>query len=238
MITIEAHDNGRWDVYDQGEGIGYVSARIEPFHARTCHLELALARYDPAGAKELFGLLRTALARPLQVMLPSRDAEKCAFLAAGGFQRKRRCYEVEAGRQDLLAPIKPSVPLAQAARGDPAFESCGALLYESYALTHATVSPLTADRASFYRVLPDMVLFSRKDGGIVHYAFVDGNEIAYIGTVHPPGFPGFAQTLLSRMLEQHGTVRFECDDCDPAAMALRTFFRDSGTDTYDTYILI
>ncbi len=237
MITIELRDKNRYEVFSSGESIGFVSTRRNPFHARTCYLNLELTWYEPPCAEELFKLLRAELHRPLQVMLYSWEREKCSFLVAGGFQRKRRCYEMEVGRKDLTVPIEGDLPKAETVRGETPYSDCCELLYESYAGTHEAVNPLTADRETFCRALPDKVLYAVEDGGIAHFAFADENEIAYVGTVRQSGFRSFACALLAEMFCRYDTVSFECDDCDPAAMELKSFFRTSNEDSYDTYIL-
>ena len=237
MITIEFQNDRRCEVFDSGESIGYVSVSRNSFHALNRYLELELAQYDPANAKELFTLLRLELSHPLQVMLYAHEYEKRGFLVSGGFQRKRRCYELEVGEKDLAAPIEESILLHESGRGDSLYKDCCELLYKCYADVHKAVNPLTADMESFCRVLPNRVLFYQENGEIIHFAFVEENEIAYIGTARQSDFHCFAQTLLSKMLAQYDSVSFECDDCDPAAMELRALFQTAGTNSYDTYIL-
>ncbi len=79
-------------------------------------------------------------------------------------------------------------------------------------------------------------MFHMEDGQIAHWALTEENEIAYIGTNAPEEFPQFAGTLLARMLAEHGNNFFECDDCDPAAMALPSLFDLPDAPYCDTYI--
>lgn len=237
MISITSRDSDRFDIFDSDRNIGYISVRHNPYHAQNYYLDLELTQYDPAKAGELFQMLRMKLLRPFQVMLYSWDVKKCAFLAAGGFIRKRQCYEMEAGAADLKAPVKAAAPIMEIHRGDSDYRICCDLLYHSYIKNHERISPLTADMELFCLDLPETVWLQKGNCEILHYAFIEENEIAYVGTVRQSGFHDFAQTLLFRMLAQHNSIFFECDDCDPAAMELRSFFSVPHTDSYDTYIL-
>lgn len=237
MIAIELQDNNRCEIFDSGKSIGYISVGCNSFYAQNSYLKLEIAQYDMTNAKEMFALLRSKLSRPLQVMLYSRECEKRDFLISGGFQRKRQCYELEVSAKELTAPVKESVPITESERGESSYKVCCELLYQSYAKIHNAINPLTADMESFCQNLPNKVLLCQENGTIKHFAFIDESEIAYIGTVSQSDYHCFAQTLLFRMLAQYSSISFECDDCDPAAMELKAFFRTAGIDSYDTYIL-
>ena len=237
MVTIELQSTGHYEVFKSDISIGCISVSSNPYHSQNYYLDLALKQYDSENAKELFRLLRLKLLRPLQVMLYSWELEKSAFLTAGGFQRRRQCYEMEVTTTNLRAPVKDSVQIIEIERNDSTYQSCCELLYSSYIKTHEAINPLTADEKSFYCELPNTVILQQENGKILHFAFVEENEIAYIGTTRQSDFHGFAQTLLSRMLAKYNSVSFECDDSDPVAMALRAFFNPQNLDSYDTYIL-
>ncbi len=237
MITIELQKHHCYEVFDSGMSIGCISFHRNPYHAQNYYLDFDFIRYDSSIAKELFTLLWSELSRPLQVMLSSCDLEKCAFLTSGGFQRKRQCYEMEVSAKDLCIPVKKSVPMVEATRGTPSYLDCCELLYHCYAKTHEAISPLTADRELFYSDLPDKVIFYQENSTILHFAFIEENEIAYIGTTRQSDFHRFAQTLLAQMFAQYSSISFECDDCDSVAMELKSFFDTPGSGTYDTYIL-
>lgn len=237
MITVKFQSNSHCEIFQSGNSIGYISVHRNAFHARNGYLYMALAQYDPAIAAELFRELRSKLSCPLQVMLNSWECEKIAFLISGGFQRKRQCYEMNVSAKDLIAPVKEIVPTEEAGRGEKFYSQCGDLLYESYAKTHEAINPLTAARETFLKDLPDKTLFYREDGTVIHFAFVNGNEIAYVGTGRPSDFHRFAQSLLSKMFSRYERVTFECDDCDSIAMNLRACFQVRDCDSFDTYIL-
>lgn len=237
MITIELKGTGHYKVFNSNISIGSISVRCNPYHTQNYYLDLELKQYDTVNSKELFRLLRSELSRPLQVMLYSWETEKCAFLTAGGFQKRRQCYEMEVTTTDLKVPAKDSVQIIEIGRNDSAYQTCCELLYGCYIKTHEAINPLTADKKSFYSKLPNTVILQQENGEILHFAFVEENEIAYIGTSRQSNFHSFAETLFSRMLAKYNSVSFECDDCDPVAMELIAFFNPRTMDSYDTYIL-
>lgn len=237
MITINFLDSEHCAVFRLNRSIGYISIRYNPYHAQNAYLSLELTQYDPSIAKTVFQLLRSKLSHPLQVMLYAHEIEKCAFLLAGGFQKKRQCCEVNVSSADLISTVKECVPITQNTRTDPAYQDCCKLLYDSYTEKHKAINPFTAGKDLFYAELPDTVIFYRSDDKIVHFAFIEQNEIAYIGTSNQSNFSDFAQTLLARILAEYDSVSFECDDCDLPAMQLKAFFHFSDTDSYDTYVL-
>lgn len=240
MISIVQQDSYRYDVCRDSQDIGSITVSTNPYHNRNLYLDLALTQYDPAIAKELFSLLRKELDRPLQVMTDSRK-DRHAFLTAGGFERRRRCYELEVTADHLTAPLRPVLPLHTVTKGSSIYAACCGLLYDYYYQTHAQVSPLTVPPDVFCADLPETLICSIADGKPLHYAFVEsdesGFEIAYVGTTHPDTFSVFAHTLIHTLFQESDTLTMECDDCDPATMTLRSLFRTSSADSYDTYIL-
>lgn len=240
MISIIQQDSHRYNVCRDGQDIGRITVSTNPYHNRNLYLDLALTQYDPAIAKELFSLLRRELIKPLQMMVDSRT-DRHTFLSAGGFERRRRCYETEVSPTDLVAPLRPVLPLHTVTKGSSIYAACCELLYDYYCRTHAQVSPLTVSPVVFCADLPETVMCCIAGSKPVHYAFVEpdesGFEIAYVGTTHPDTFADFAHALIHTLFQASDTLTMECDDCDPAAMTLRSLFRTSSDDSYDTYIL-
>ncbi len=239
-MELVHQDNRRYTVYDSGETLGCIAVSQNPFHNRHGYLDLDLKRYDPQIAAELFRLLRQELNRPLQVMLYASPAMH-DFLIAGGFQRRRRCYELEAQAADLTVPLHNVLLLTTVSKGTGDYDRCCKMLYDYYGRTHRTVSPLTADLEAFCADLPGTVFCRIEGGEIVHYAFVqpedEGCEIAYVGSVRPDDFQPFAQSLVAALFREGALITAECDDVDPAAMALKSLFRLPDGASYDTYIL-
>lgn len=240
MISIVCQGDHRYNVYRSGQDIGCITISNNPYHNHHRYLNLDLDQYDPAIARALFFLLRKELGQPLQVMLYSTQ-EMYDFLVAGGFERKRRCYEVEVSSSDLVAPLHASIELYIIQKGSPMYATCCELLYTYYCTTHEAVSPLTVPQDVFCADLPGTVVCCMADGKPIHYAFVEpdevGYEIAYVGTTAPSDFHSFAQSLVRMLFQKCDFLTMECDDTDPAAMEVKSLFRVFDAESYDTYIL-
>ena len=240
MISIVWQGDHRYNVYRSGEDIGCITVSDNPCHNTHRYLNLGLTQYDPSISKDLFSRLRKELGQPLQIMLYSKP-EMYNFLTAGGFERKRRCYELEVTSSDLAVPLIPAVELHAAQKGSTLYDTCCDLLYAYYSATHDTVSPLTVSQDVFCSDLPKTVLCSMVGSDPNHYAFVEpdetGYEIAYVGTTDFSSFSCFAQTLVHELFQKCDSLTAECDDTDPAAMQLMQLFNISIDGSYDTYIL-
>ena len=240
MISIVHQGDHRYNIYRDGQDIGCIGVSANPYHKQHCYLNLGLEQFDPAIAKELFSLLREEIGRPLQVMCYSWKGWH-DFLTAGGFERRRRCYELEVSADHLIAPLHASAELHIAVKGSPMYAACCELLYAYYCKTHTPVSSLTVDADAFCAALPETVMCCIADGKPIHCAFIGpdetGYEIAYIGTTDLSSFCGFAQSLVSALFRKCDALTAECDDTDPAAMILKSLFRISSDDSYNTYIL-
>ena len=240
MISITYQGDQRYNVCYFGEDIGCITMSRNPYHAQNCYIKLGLTRYAGAIARELFPLLRAELGRPLQVMLSSAQGMD-AFLTAGGFERRRKCYELEVSPSNLTVQLRTAVPLEAAQKGSALYGACCERLYDYYSETHRAVSPLTATQEMFCAYLPDTVICCVQNGGPAHYAFVEpdeaGWEIAYVGSADLSGFPAFAQSLVHSLFQKCDSLTMECDDCDPAAMMVKALFGMTDGETFDTYVL-
>ena len=101
MISIVWQGDHRYNIYRSDEDIGCITVSDNQYHNTHRYLNLGLEQYDPAIAKELFSLLRKELGKPLQIMLCATP-EMHNFLTSGGFERKRRCYELEVASSESL----------------------------------------------------------------------------------------------------------------------------------------
>lgn len=239
MISIVWQGDHRYNVYRSGEDIGCITVSDNPCHNIHRYLNLGLTQYDPSIAKDLFSRLRKELGQPLQIMLYSTQ-EMHNFLTAGGFERKRRCYELEVISSNLAISPTPTVELHTARKGSALYNACCDLLYAYYSATHDAVSPLTVTQEVFCTNLPETVVCCVEDGKPVQYAFIEpdevGYEIAYVGTTNLSSFASFAQTLVHELFQKCDSLTAECDDTDPAAMQLMSLFNTSIDASYDTYI--
>lgn len=66
MIQLIHQDRQRYTVYDSGKYFGCVDVSQNPYHNQHFYLSLELTHYAPPIASELFHMLRTELAHPLQ----------------------------------------------------------------------------------------------------------------------------------------------------------------------------
>ena len=80
------------------------------------------------------------------------------------------------------------------------------------------------------------MIYSTRGGEIKSIAFVAENEIAYVCGADEKCFAAFASSLVCTMLEKYETIYFESDDCDWAAMLLRSLFKNQEETSYDTYV--
>lgn len=214
-----------------GTVLGSLRLYHNPFHRRNCYVELALRSYDPKYSAELFDILAEKASGPLQVMVSSEETDQAAFLLAGGFVCRRRCFETEAVRADFLGG-RGKTELYWTHAGDGAYGLCCRRMFEHYQRTHEAVNPWTAGYDAFCAALPGTAVCSR-DGA--HLAFVEDSEIAYAAG-SGEGFRDFAESLLDCMFARYETVFFESDDCDPAAMMLRAWISSRDEASFDTYL--
>ena len=215
--------------------IGSLRLYDNPHHMCNCYVNLELDEPDTKISTELFKALHEIAGRPLQVMVDSDDAELIAFLLAGGFVCRRKCYEVEAGIEDYIGG-QTDAPLEYCRIGEPDYEEACRMLFAHYTETHKAVNPWTADYETFCGELPEDVICSKQDGEIVSLAFVEKNEIAYVCGADEKGFAEFARSFVCDMLEKYKTICFESDDCDWAAVLLKSLFKNQEETSYDTYV--
>ncbi len=234
MLTWNSADGVDYTLFDGAAALGTVHTHRNEFHGRNCYLKAELTRYDFDPAP-FFAALYAEKGRPLHTMAPHPNREMAEFLVRGGFALRRRCFLMKVTAADLSAPVR-EIPLEEYETGSPEYGEACRLLYAQYARDHAPISPLTADFDRFCSVLPARILCVKgADGGILHYAFPEENEIAYVGSEELSSFPAFAEGLLGRMFARYDTVEFEADDVDPVATSLRARFTTGDGFSLDTY---
>lgn len=175
--------------------------------------------------------------RPLQTAVFSDDSEHIRLLTKMGFLLKRKCYEMDVCRSDLLVHLeKNPCELFAAEVGSDTYSACAERLFSHYARTHAAVNPLTATFEEFIQILPANAVFMERDGEIRALAFIEKNEIAYLASDSPEDLPSFLASLLTRMFSLYEYIFFEADDVDPTAMTLMNMFSKKPLVSFDTYI--
>ena len=234
MLRFQELD-GRYQVYQDKRFAGSVQLYDDPIHRKNCYVELYLDKLNTSISAELFCELGKIVGRPLQIMVSSRNTTMIEFLLAGGFQCKRKCYEVEATLVDYVGG-QSEIPLAHCFTGEADYETACKLMYNHYIDTHKAINPWTADYKTFCENMPAEVIYAKHNDKPIAIAFIEGNEIAYVCGTDKQIFADFAQCLTAFMLAKHGTICFECDDCDWAAMMLKSMFNDLDETSYDTYV--
>ena len=175
--------------------------------------------------------------RPLQTSLSSDESECIRLLLESGFLLKRKCYEMNACRSDLLLPLeKNPSELFTAEKGSETYAACAEMMFGYYAVTHASVNPLTASLEEFTNILPSSAVYTETNGVIRAVAFIEKNEIAYLASDSPKDLPSFLEALLARMFAKYDRIIFETDDVDPATMSLMNMFSKRPAVSFDTYI--
>ncbi|MGN0629085.1 MAG: hypothetical protein ACI4IW_05610 [Oscillospiraceae bacterium] len=237
-VTKENENENEYRVFSSEILLGKIEVYTSPFYAGNCYLRLSLAQYDPSLSTELFSVLKRLTGHPLQVMTESENAVLTDFLKAGGFELKRRCFESEVSAADFIGGAAPGGGLFEAAAGSAEYLSCCELLYDYHKATHRKINPLTSSLGEFQKMLPKTVVFDAVEGKILNFAFVEENEIAYLGSADIGSFRDFAFKLVGALFEKYETLVFESDDCDPLAMGLRSLFKNQDDSSFDTYVLL
>lgn len=235
-ITLKKFNQQEYTIFKNNQSLGNIKLYTNSFHTQNCYLQLNLNSYDIAIAAELFNLLSNEINKPLQVMTSSEDRELIIFLENGGFKCKRRCYEMEISPENYIAEAYKKVNLQYCMQGSAEYDMCCQLMYHYYSKTHESINPLTVDYSTFTERLPKQAIYLYKNENIVSVAFVEENEIAYVASNEVADFKDFIRTVVEDMFEKHEDICFECDDCDEAAMELRSLFESDTYDSYNTYV--
>ena len=209
-----------------------------PFHANHLYLRLTEEEADSL-SPACFAELSEKHGLPLQVMAFSDAKRITSLLQRSGFELKRRCYELQVGPSDLLSHVSKGIPqLSFAKKGSSAYFACAELLYHYYRDTHAAINPLTASLSEFMEALPAEVLYDGPSGRPTSAAFIEGNEIAYLCSFDPAGFPAFARSLLAELFDRYDQIEFEADDTDWAETTVKDMFFIKIDRSFDTYVYL
>lgn len=237
QIELRQQQNKEYEVFQNGSSIGFVSWSRNYFHNQNLYFDLKLHSCDKEISKELFGLLQQEHNEPFQIMCDSTEKELIGFVEAAGFVCKRKCYECEVAKEDLKAEVQPEVLLILVKYPEKEYLEAGKILYEQYIEKHAAVNPMTAVFEEFLEILPKEAYVELQEGKVTNFAFIEENEIAYVGGVSKEAYKNFNEAVVARLFENHETICFECDDTDWEAMQLKELFDTEDDESYDTYIL-
>ncbi len=236
-VTVTKQSETEYSIFSDGKPIGSVETYESPFYSRNCYLKPNLSVCPVGFSAEIFNMLKNLIARPLQVMVYSDDLKLAEFLKAGGFELKRRCFESEVSAGDYIKSYSSEAHLSECAIGSEEYLKCCELLYQYHEITHREINPLTAEPEEFYKALPRNVIYEVRGGETTNFAFVEENEIAYLGSTDIGSFPSFLAGVVEKLFGSYKTLTFESDDCDPLAMMLRSLFKNNSDLSFDTYIL-
>lgn len=212
-----------------------IKVKINQLHSTNYYLDIDFTDMGVVDAKKTLEEIAQNLDKPLQVMISSAEVERAEILKAIGFICKRKCYEVEAGKQDYIGNYVEGELLYSSA-GEENYEQCCELMLNWYILTHKNVNPWTGTKEEFFSELPESVAYFCIDGKIAGLAFVEDDEIAYVCGEDIQAFRIFAQMLVTELFQKYEVITFEADDCDEIAMELKSMFIHQSEESFDTYI--
>lgn len=177
--------------------------------------------------------------KTLQCMVSSTDEAVIKTLEFMGFCCVRKCYEIEVREYDLVDTnqSRNADILCFTNRKTTEYMKCAYRMYQYYQQTHRSINPLTVTFEQFVDILPNQVCYYMTNGQVIHLAFIENNEIAYVYSNDLASFKQFALQVVYWLFRQYDTIYFEADNVDDVAMTLKSLFKEqSSLETYDTYI--
>lgn len=237
QIELRRQENKEYEVFQDGSSIGFVSWSKNHFHNQNLYFELKLHSYDKEISKELFALLQQEHNEPFQIMCDSTENELIEFVEEAGFVCKRKCYECEVEKEDMKAELQPEIPPVLVKYSEKEYLEASKILYQQYAEKHVAVNPMTAAFEEFLEILPKEAYVELQERKVTSFAFIEENEIAYVGSVSREVYKNFIEAVVCRLFEKYETICFECDDTDWEAMQLKELFDTKDKESYNTYIL-
>ncbi len=251
-INIKQLSNNTYEIFTN-KSIGKIETYTNEFHKEHSYLKLDLKEFDTKIAKALFYNLNKLIKKPLQVMTSSENKNLNNFLLAGKFQLKRKSYELEVSKIDLIKSNNEKFQKSTnnidiindnfqtSNKGNKNYQLCCDLLYSYYKSTHKAINPLTAPLEEFVKELPDTVYYQISNSKIQNLAFIENNEIAYLASNNCESFNSFILFLINMLFQNYKTICFEADDCDYLAMDLVKLFKTNNEiknlESYNTYLL-
>lgn len=164
---------------------------------------------------------------PIQMMLEDKDVLKRNFIQKKGFKLMRTCYSCEFSSSDLLKDPSHVKVMRSAKNREFSWD-----YYIYYKKMHKAINPLTASFEEFMEILPDEVYFVDEK----NFAFVEGNEIAYVLCEETHTGNDFLLALCHNLYYNYETIVFEADDVDPIAMRLKNNFVHGFVEKTETWI--
>ena len=238
-IELRKLQDSKYEVFSNGQSIGTIALSRNSFHAGNLYLQLDFGTYDVGLGTDIFKQLwrEQVNEKCFQIMCVSSKTELVRFIESAGFLCKRRCFECEVLENEWKQEPKFFAEIQQYEAGDAEYEKACELLYQQYAAKHEAVNPLTASFGTFVEILPKKIYAEISENQIQNFAFVEENEIAYVGSVNKETYATFLASVVKHLFSKYDTIFFEADATDPEATQLREMFDTDEEDSYNTYIL-
>ncbi len=238
FYEIQSPEGSVLCIRKNGAEFGQVPFHFNRLHRAHVYLEFEGNSFFNIVDTELIQGIFAFFQKPLQVMVSSRKVSVAGKLRALGFERRRRCYEVDARRGDYLGiESGGDAEVQYAGKGSEPFQQCSDLMLCRYIETHRDISPWTGSPAAFFDVLPAKAAYEKRGRHIENLAFIEGGEIAYVCGGELDSFKNFAETLIVEMFKDTDELSFEADDNDIYAMTLKNLFTIQNEESWDTYVL-
>lgn len=238
-IQLRQVQNGLYEVFVNKTSLGTITLSRNSFHAGNLYLQLELSSYDTSLSDDLFKKFwqEQKNEKRFQIMCDSSETEIIDFIESAGFMCKRKCYECEVTETDWKQKSEFPVEIQQYDETRKEYQKACELLYHQYAIKHEEINPLTVSYGNFIEKLPKQIYVEISENQIQNFAFVEENEIAYVGSVNNETYPAFLASVVKRLFAEYDTIYFEADDTDPEAMQLKELFETEDEESYNTYIL-
>lgn len=237
FLEIGNLDNKAIEVKNEGIDIIKVPYYFNSFHNSNVYFKIDEVKLFDKLNSELLNKLSNYFGKPIQIIISSERKDVTNVLKNLGFERKRVCYEIEVCKEYYCIYEKDDeIKLITAHKGSKEFEICADLMLERYMKTHLEINPWTGKRNDFLNILPEKVIYEKKDDSIENLAFIENEEIAYVFGKDIDSFRKFSSNLIFNLFEKCKNIYFEADDCDEFAMELKKLFNIGNDVTWDTYI--
>ena len=219
FLEIGNLDNKAIEVKNEGIDIIKVPYYFNSFHNSNVYFKIDEVKLFDKLNSELLNKLSNYFGKPIQIMISSERKDVTNVLKNLGFERKRVCYEIEVCKEYYCIYEKDDeIKLITAHKGSKEFEICADLMLERYMKTHLEINPWTGKRNDFLNILPEKVIYEKKDDSIENLAFIENEEVAYVFGKDIDSFRKFSSNLIFNLFEKCKNIYFEADDCDEFAM--------------------
>lgn len=206
------------------------------YHSMHTYIYPKFAVDEKEDITNLFNNIKKYFEKPLQVMIDSSETEVIDLLARSGFELKRKSFECSFKKDDVSKHYQRS-NFTIIDKTNLLYEEAAVIAYDNYVNNHKRISPLTASFSRFKQILPNNLYVEIDNRKILNYAFVDENEIYYVGSNRLDIFDNFIYTVINKLFENYKDISFEADDNDELMMKLKEIFNNLNDESFDTYIL-